>query len=478
MGESSVGPHPMTMTSKYDAIIVGGGVSGSFIAHELTKSGMKCLMLEAGRHFSRDTYPRTELDSNGQLYWGGGIELNSDASIGILRPKAVGGGSIVNQALMDRFDHAALDSWVDTSGIGELSPEGLAPWYDEAERRISITTVPVEYRNGNAEIFRKGFERNGYRWAPLKRAQKDCHFGDGNDCIECLAGCRIDSKQSTAVAVLPKALEAGLTLVPEFEAQKVESMPGEVAVTGVGRDGRSVRHEARFLVMAAGAIGNSKLLLASGFQKKLPRLGENFYSHPQYMTIALYDEPVNAHRGPLQSFKSEDPNFRRSGFKLENVFAPPVALAMLLPGFGRDHLALMRDVTRFACIEVAVRDTNPGRIRLSRKGKLTVEKRLNQEDAARRDRGLIAVYNIFRSTGARRIIDGKLPISLHLMGGLNLGTDPARSVVGPDFRLHGYSNVFAADSSIFPNAPGINPSFTIMALSLKAADRIQREVRA
>ena len=72
MGESSVGPHPMTMTSKYDAIIVGGGVSGSFIAHELTKSGMKCLMLEAGRHFSRDTYPRTELDSNGQLYWGGG----------------------------------------------------------------------------------------------------------------------------------------------------------------------------------------------------------------------------------------------------------------------------------------------------------------------------------------------------------------------------------------------------------------------
>jgi len=468
----------MTSASKYDAIIVGAGVSGSFIAHELTQSGMKCIALEAGRHFSRGTYPRNELDANGKLYWGGGIELNTDASIGILRPKAVGGGSIVNQALMDRFDHVAFDSWREVSGIGDLSPEGLASWYDEAEKRINIQTVPVEYRNGNAEIFRRGFENNGYRWAPLKRAQGDCHFEAGNDCIECLAGCRIDSKQSTAVAVLPRALDAGLTLVPEFEAKQVSLTPGDVAVTGVDHAGTTVRYEGRNLVMAAGAIGNSKLLLASGLGKKLPRLGENFFSHPQYMTIALYDEAVNAHRGPLQSFKSDDPNFRRSGFKLENVFAPPVALAMLLPGFGRDHLKLMREVRHFACIEVAVRDTNPGRIRVGRGGKATVEKSLNREDAARRDRGLIAVYNIFRSTGAKRIIDGKLPISLHLMGGCNLGTDPARSVVGPDFRFHGFHNAFAADSSVFPNAPGINPSLTIMALSLKAADRIRREARA
>jgi choline dehydrogenase-like flavoprotein len=463
---------------KYDAIIVGAGVSGSLIGAELTRAGLRCVLLEAGRHFRRDTYPRRELEANAQLYWGGGLELNTDASIGILRPKAVGGGSIVNQALMDRFDHVALDAWQEASGIGDLSPEGLAPWYEEAERRIPMQTVPVEYRNGNAEVFRQGFEANGYRWAPLKRAQSDCRYHEGNDCIECLAGCRIDSKQSTPVAVLPAALDAGLELVPEFEAKQVAASGGEVAVTGVNRAGTTDRYEGRLLVMAAGAIGNSKLLLASGWQSRLPRLGENFYCHPQYMTIALYDRALHAHRGPLQSFKSDDSDFRRAGFKLENVFAPPVALAMLLPGFGRDHLRLMREVTRFACIEVAVRDTNPGRIRLGRGGGLKVEKTLNTEDRARRERGLNAVYNIFRATGAKRILDGKLPISLHLMGGLNLGVDPARSVTGPDFRLHGFDNVFAADSSVFPNAPGINPSLTIMALSLRAAERIRREVRA
>ena len=51
-------------------------------------------------------------------------------------------------------------------------------------------------------------------------------------------------------------------------------------------------------------------------------------------------------------------------------------------------------------------------------------------------------------------------------------------MTAPDFRLHGFDNIYAADSSVFPNAPGINPSFTIMALSSMAGDRILRDVRA
>ena len=71
----------------YDAIIVGAGVSGAFIANHLVQSGRRCLMLEAGRDFNRATYPRTEVDANSLLYWGGGIELTKDAKIGLLRPK-------------------------------------------------------------------------------------------------------------------------------------------------------------------------------------------------------------------------------------------------------------------------------------------------------------------------------------------------------------------------------------------------------
>ena len=102
---------------------------------------------------------------------------------------------------------------------------------------------------------------------------------------------------------------------------------------------------------------------------------------------------------------------------------------------------------------------------------------LNHEDRRRRARGFEAVRNIFTSTGAREIVEGSIAIGLHLMGGCSLGVDAATSVVSPEFRLPGSRSINAADSSVFPNAPGINPSFTIMALSLRAAGEILREAR-
>lgn len=466
-----------TDNTTYDVILVGLGTSGGFLARHLSEAGLRCLALEAGQHFARDTYPRKEVDANALMYWGGGIELNHDASIGLLRPRVVGGGSIVNGALMDRFDDDALDAWRATSGVKYFERNAMDPWYGKAETSICLQEIPSEWRNRNAEIFRQGFENNGYRYAPLRRAQSNCRYQDGNDCIVCLWGCPIDSKQSMAITMVPQALAAGLTLVTRFEAARVEEHADGVRVHGHHSDGREETFAGRRLILASGAIGNSKLLLASGFGKRHPTLGQNFYSHPQYMELGLYAEPVEAHRGPLQSLKSAEPNFRRSGFKLENVYAPPGAIAMLVPGYGKKHLAHMRQLSHMACIEVCVRDTNPGRIRMTRSGGFVVEKSLNAEDRKRRDNGLAAIHNIFLSTGAKEIISGKIAVSLHLMGGCGMGVDASRSVVAPDFHLHGSRYIYAADSSIFPNAPGINPALTIMALSLKATEQILADAR-
>lgn len=465
-------------TKTWDAIIVGVGTSGGFLARQLAEAGLECLALEAGHHFDRRTYPQNEVDANSLLYWGGGIELNHDASIGLLRPKVVGGGSIVNGALMDRFDDDAFDAWQRASGVGWFSSAALAPWYEKAEGSIGLEEIPAAYRNRNAEIFRQGFENNGYKWAPLRRAQSNCRYEDGNDCIVCLRGCPIDSKQSTAVTMVPKALAAGLTLVSRFEASTVAETADGVRVDGRHADGRSETFHGKRLILASGAIGNTILLQRSGFAAQLPALGHNFYTHPQYMELARYDEPVDAHRGPLQSFKSSDPNFRRSGFKLENVYAPPAAIAMLVPGIGREHLRHMRNLSHYACIEVCVRDTNPGRIRLGRSGRVTVEKALNAEDRRRRDNGLAAIHNVFWSTGAREIVSGSIAIGLHLMGGCGMGVDPKTSVVSPEFHVHGTRRIYTADSSVFPNAPGINPALTIMAISLRAGEQILAEARA
>jgi len=135
----------------------------------------------------------------------------------------------------------------------------------------------------------------------------------------------------------------------------------------------------------------------------------------------------------------------------------------------------MKKISQMACVEVAIRDTNPGEILVNGSGKVMIKKELNEVDEFRKQQGMNAIHAIFSTTGAREIIPGDVGIGLHLMGGCNMGSDPSRSVTSPDFKIHGFKNMYTADSSIFPDAPGINPSLTIMALSKKAAGKIIQE---
>jgi choline dehydrogenase-like flavoprotein len=461
----------------YDMIIIGAGVSGCFMAKEYSEAGLNCLLLEAGKSFKKSSYPKKEIDANSQLYWAGGIELNTRADIGLLRPKVVGGGSIVNQALLDRFDDLALDRFKEESKVKFFSKDLMEPYYQQALSEVALQEIPEQQRNKNAQIFIKGFEKHRYKYAPLKRAQKDCHYDQGNDCIECLAGCRIDSKQSMSITVLPKAIAAGLTLESQFEVLNIKNEKDTVRVTGRDFCGDIKTFKAAKLTMASGSIGNSKLLLSSGFSKVNKNIGKGFYTHPQFMTLAIYDEVVNAQKGAFQSMKSNDPDFRINNFKLENVFAPPVGLAMLIPGFAESHMQYMKKITQMACIEVAIRDQNPGTIKVSSKGKLIIDKHLDTRDLKSKKKGMDAIHNIFNSTGAKKIIDGNISIGLHLMGGCSIGSSARKSVIDPEFKMHGVKNIFCADSSIFPNAPGINPSLTIMALSKMAAEKIIKDIK-
>ena len=59
------------------------------------------------------------------------------------------------------------------------------------------------------------------------------------------------------------------------------------------------------------------------------------------MSLADMRSRVDAHKGVLQAVKSDDETFRAQGFKLENVFAGPIAVAMLKQGGGFAHQAGM-----------------------------------------------------------------------------------------------------------------------------------------
>ncbi len=463
------------MSGQFDCVIVGSGTSGGAIAYYLTVGGMRCLLLEAGDAYGADTFPENDMDGSARLFWGGGLELSATAEMAFLRARCLGGTSVVNQCLLDRFDEHAWAAWQAASGIGFLNGEAMAPHYAEVEGRLSIREVPPTHHNRNARLFVDGCEKRGYRWVPLRRGETDCAIEEGNDCIACLNGCRRDSKQSTLVTFIRWAQALGLQARPGFQVERLESIPDGVRLSGT-HHGQTQEIRTPRVVLASGALGNARLMLRSGFKKRLPSLGEGFYCHPQLMTFAEFDEPVDAHRGAFQACKSDDPRFRKAGFKLENVFAPPTSVAMLYPGFGARLQAFMLRYRHLACIEVAVHDTVPGRISVDSRGKLQIAKRLGGEDARRGQAGLVAVREILESAGARTILHCPMSFGLHLMGGLAIGQDAQRSAVDGRFSLHGFHNIYIADSSIFPAAPGINPALTIMALSHRASQEVLRDV--
>lgn len=448
----------------YDVIVVGSGTSGCVAAYRVQKAGAKCLLLEAGRRFSAETFPRNEMDYTAQLFWGGGVDFGAGGKLAYLRGKCVGGGSVVNQALMDRLDDVALSDWKADSGIDYFTPEAMDPYYAAAESQLSLKIMDAAERNRNARLFVEGCEKNGYGWEPLRRGQADCKTEEGNDCICCLGGCHLDSKQSMLVTYLRRAEELGLEVWPGFEAGRVEHDRDGVTIHGA-KDGQAQSLRCRKAVLACGTLGTTQLMLNSGFKEKLPAVGTGFCMHPQWMSFGIMDSPVDAHKGAFQTVRSKDDRFRKAGFKLENVFAPPGAVALLFWKTGKPLQAFMKKYRHLACVEVAVRDEAVGELRTDSKGRLEIDKVLTDQDLRRRDEGLEAVRNILNSVGAREIVECSFPFGLHLMGGCRIGTDERSSVVNEAFEVHGHPNLLITDMSVYPNAPGINPALTVMALA-------------
>ena len=64
----------------------------------------------------------------------------------------------------------------------------------------------------------------------------------------------------------------------------------------------------------------------------------------------------------------------------------------------------------------------------------------------------------------------------HPMGGTRMHEDPQRGVVDPRAQVHGWPNLFVAGSSVFPTGGYANPTLTVIALALRLAEEIERQL--
>jgi choline dehydrogenase-like flavoprotein len=77
------------------------------------------------------------------------------------------------------------------------------------------------------------------------------------------------------------------------------------------------------------------------------------------------------------------------------------------------------------------------------------------------------------ASGAVEILDsGVIQPAFHLLGTARMGKDPKKSVVNAWHRAHDVQNLYIVDGSSFPTSAAVNPTSTIGALALRAADGI------
>ena len=62
------------------------------------------------------------------------------------------------------------------------------------------------------------------------------------------------------------------------------------------------------------------------------------------------------------------------------------------------------------------------------------------------------------------------------MGTTRMHVSPKEGVVDKDCKIHGMANLHVAGSSVFPTFGANTPTFTLIALSLRLADQIVKQL--
>jgi choline dehydrogenase-like flavoprotein len=218
-------------------------------------------------------------------------------------------------------------------------------------------------------------------------------------------------------------------------------------------------------------------------------VGRNFMIHPAVFGVGKFDEELDSHIGPMgnplmsQEFYETDAKrgFVR-GYSLigERTFGP-FSQSFGLPWGKEHHREFKKTFPHQAGLTAYIDDLpEPGnRVELSNEktdsngiaaAKVTYS--LSDNSKKQLEHARLKVIEGLEASGAKSISYIPIPNGAHLMGTARMGTDPKKSVVNANHQSHDVRNLFIVDGSSFVTAAGVNPTSTIMALALRAADKI------
>lgn len=514
-----------------DVCVIGAGPAGGIVADRLAEAGREVVILEAGPRFDRgDRLARQERAIRPfygpQDVWDGDPERDAYSTsdewsypLNLARVKGVGGSTLHWQGMVMRLHEDDFNSR-SARGAGTDWPieyQDLRPYYAAAERELGVAGAqdnpfappraephplapfPPSYSDG---LFAEACDDLEIAMHSVPNARNSERYDGRGACVgygTCRPVCPSGAKYDATVHV-ERAEETGATVIDRAPVQRLEHDADSItAAVYATPDGERHRQEADVFVIACGGVETPRLLLLSesgrypdGLANSSGLVGKYFMDHLFAGVNGVLDEPTRQnHVGFLTSESHQfydDADDEYAPFKLEffNVAGPsPVGMALTGDDWGDDLLERLRSdygthVGIGALVEQLPREDSYVSLDPDR-----TDDRGNPVPHINWTVGDRALRTIERVNEIQREILSELGAEItgqigpentfptfHHMGTTRMGTDPTESVVDPTLRTHDLENCWIASSSVFPTGGAMNPTLTIAALALKAADHI------
>ena len=502
-----------------DFALVGTGAGGGTLSARLAETGFKVVALDAGPFWRPlEDFASDEKEQN-KLYWlqdriSGGehpLEFGSNNS-----GCSVGGSTVHFQmvALRWRPERFAARSKLGYGRDWPIDWREMWRYYAQAEDALKISG-PVHYPwgphrgrypyrahevNAAGLVLAKGVEALGAKWAPTPLSTLSAPRGKAPPCVYrgfCKIGCSTNAKQSALNTFIPRALAAGaeirdLAMVSQIEIGNDNRVKGVV----YHRRGQWRRQRARHVVVAGYAIETPRLLLNSatpqhpqGLANSSGMVGKCLMSHSNHAIWGVMEDEIRWYKGPPSMAVCEHWNYEDEGKDFSGGYSfmsqgplPADHAKALVSNTGlfgmqlRQHMALYNHMAGLKIVgEVEPREEN--RVELSdEKDELglpipRMTFSFSDNDQRLYKHSLKYMRRALEAAGGSNLIE--TASTAHLMGTCRMGASAADSVTNADGRTWDIPNLWICDGSLFPTSGGVNPSMTIYALALRAADRIK-----
>jgi choline dehydrogenase-like flavoprotein len=476
-----------SISSSYDAVIVGTGIGGSTFAYGLAKRGLDVAVVERGDYF------KPEVKNFEPLHY---HHFENSPVIGG-QTKAFG-------AAMYRLrvsDFTPVEMEAGLSPGWPITYDDLEPYYCEAEKLFKVhgSSIndatephrsapwphdPIPHQGPVRELVERVTEKAGHPVSHIPRAI-DYDPANGGKCVLCrhcdAYYCPRDAKMDAEIAALRPAVKTGkVTVLTNTQCVRVLTTPDGSRVTGaqLRRNGEEVKVLTGIVGVACGLRETPLLLWRSrttrhenGLANGSGALGRYWASHTQGWVFPLklraQKEEFHQKTFAINSFYHSGPDSKHPmGVIQASGNIEPVGMSRRIRWAA--NLIIKHSFQIFVMTE-ALPSKETG-FALSDDGVTMLSKPVKNPRTFVKLRR--HARNIFRAAGYR-VIAPKMEGNFHSVGTARMGADPGTSVVDGNCKAHDVDGLFVVDSTVLPTSGALNTGLTIAAVALRAASSVQ-----